>query len=131
MLNRKGELAYIFRYSLAGILNAIVGLGSVFFLMSFGFPAIIANTIGYALALTIAFGTGKTFVFQSKAWARPESIRYLIAFVFSFLCNLLILQLSLKYLGLRPWISQGAAITTYVIVMYLCSRFFVFRSTTQ
>lgn len=130
MINSKVELSYILRYSLAGIVNAIVGLGSIFILMGIGLSALTANIAGYALALTIAFLVGKTFVFRSKGRSGPESVRYLIAFLFSFLCNIATLQFSLKVFKLSPWLAQGTAIAIYVIIMYLFGRLFVFRSIT-
>lgn len=131
MFNRKDEFSYVLRYSLAGVINAIVGLGSIFLLMDIGVSAVLANLTGYALALSIAFVVGKTFVFRSKGRSGPESVRYLIAFLLSFLCNLAVLQLALKFFEFRPWVSQGLAIASYVVVMYLCGRLFVFSPATQ
>jgi len=128
MLNWKKEFLYVLRYSLAGIINAVVGLGSIFLFLGIGYSPIIANALGYALALTIAFVIGKTFVYRSKGRSGPESLRYLIAFMFSFMCNIGALQISIKLFGLRPWVSQGIAIATYIVIMYFCSRVFVFSS---
>lgn len=125
----RSESAYITRYACAGGLNAVVGLGSIFVLMWIGLSPILANIIGYLLSLMLAFFTAKKFVFRSAGKVRSESIRYLIAFSLSFLCNLGMLHISLEILMLPTGVAQLIAISSYVVTMYLISRIFVFSIT--
>lgn len=126
MSKLQSELQLLWRYACAGGLNAIVGLGSIFVLMWAGSPPIIANVIGYLLGLLLAFFVAKTFVFRSGGSLAPESLRYLLAFGFSFLCNLAVLYGSLNLMKWHPGVAQFASISTYVVVMYFMSRLFVF-----
>ena len=126
MPNWRTELQYFSRYSCAGVLNAIVGLGSIFLLMAIGLSPTFANIAGYALSLLLAFVTSKRFVFRSKGRLAPETLRYLAAFGLSFLCNLGALRVSLDIMGFAPAVAQGAAIAVYVMVMYSTSRLLVF-----
>lgn len=129
MSKLQSELQLLWRYACAGGLNAVVGLGSIFALMWAGSPPIIANVIGYLLSLILAFFVAKTFVFRSAGHIAPESLRYLLAFGFSFLCNLAVLYGSLNLMEWHSGLAQLAAISTYVVVMFFMSRFFVFSDT--
>lgn len=128
MSKLQSELQLLWRYACAGGLNAVVGLGSIFALMGVGLPPVIANVIGYLLSLTLAFFVAKTFVFRSGNHLAPESLRYLLAFGFSFLCNLAVLYVSLNLLKWHSGVAQISSISTYVIVMFFMSRFFVFSN---
>lgn len=129
MFKPQSELQLLWRYACAGGLNAVVGLGSIFVLTWAGSPPLIANVIGYLLGLMLAFFVAKTFVFRSGGGLAPESLRYLLAFGFSFLCNLAVLYGSLNLLKWHSGMAQFAAISTYVVVMFFMSRFFVFSGT--
>lgn len=126
MSKLQSEMRLLWRYACAGGLNAVVGLGSIFVLTWAGSSPIIANVAGYLLGLLLAFFVAKTFVFRSGGSLAPESLRYLLAFGFSFLCNLAVLYGSLNLLKWQSGMAQFAAISTYVVVMFFMSRFFVF-----
>ncbi len=126
MSRLQSELHLLWRYACAGGLNTVVGMGSIFALTWAGSPPVIANVVGYSLGLMLAFFVARTFVFRSGGSLAPESLRYLLAFGFSFLCNLAVLYGSLSLMKWHPGVAQLAAISTYVIVMYLMSRLFVF-----
>lgn len=126
MSKQKSELKILRRYASAGVINTAVGLGAIFALMWVGVAPALANVAGYLLSLGMAFLVAKKFVFQSEGHFAPESIRYLIAFAFSFFCNLAVLYASLNMLAWHPGMAQFAAVSTYVIVMYVLSRLFVF-----
>jgi putative flippase GtrA len=82
--------------------------------------------LGYSLGLIIAFTTARKYVFRSSGKIAPEGFRYVAAFMFCFLCNLVILQVARLAMGLNDWIAQSIAVSFYVVAMYGCSRFLVF-----
>lgn len=126
MLKRQSELQYLWRYACTGGLNAVVGLSSIFGLMSAGVPALYANVSGYALGLVLAFFTARTFVFKSRGGVVQETVRYLIAFGISFLVNLAALRIAMHTMQIQTDLAQIIAISTYVVVMYFMNRVFVF-----
>ena len=69
--------------------------------MAIGFSPVVSNVAGYAVGLMLGFVLSKKFVFRSNGRFVAESVRYLIAFIISFLFNLLVLHLSLAYLNIH------------------------------
>jgi putative flippase GtrA len=129
MLNLQGYKGLIWRFALAGTLNSIVGFSAIFFLMALGVSPLLANLAGYALGLSIGFKTSKSFVFRSKGKWAVEGVRFIATFGLSYLANILVLAATLDWLAFPPFLAQTAAVSTYVVVMYLLSYFFVFSNT--
>lgn len=129
MLNSQGYKGLIWRFALAGTLNGIVGFSAIFILMALGVSPLLSNLAGYALGLSVGFKTSKSFVFRSKGKWAIEGIRFIAAFGLSYLANILILAVALDWLAFPPFLAQIAAVSTYVLVMYVLSYFFVFPNT--
>ena len=55
-----------------------------------------------------------------------ESIRYLVAFIISFIFNLIVLYLTLKYFNFNAVLSQIVAAVSYTLMMYILLRLLVF-----
>lgn len=122
------EVTYITRYAGSGIVNSIVGFTVIISATALGFSPIISNVFGYAVGFILGFVLSRKFVFRTNGQYIVESVRYLIAFVFSFLINLLVLRLALIYLNHHTLFSQLAAIASYTVVMYILTRYFVFNA---
>ena len=108
------------------MVNTIVGFIVIFSAMALGFSPVVSNITGYAVGFILGFVLSKKFVFRSNGHFVTESIRYLIAFIISFLFNLLVLRVALTYLNLHAVTSQIAAAVSYTILMYIMIRLFVF-----
>jgi putative flippase GtrA len=125
------EFALNGRYAASGVLNSIIGLGTISVLTIAGAPPIVANVLGYGLSLTVAFLSARRFVFRSEGRFSAEALRYLISFAICYSLNVVALYVALAHFRLRPLISQGIAVLTYVVAMYLLSRVFVFAPKTN
>ena len=125
------EAIYFIRYSGAGLINTIVGFIVILSAMALNFSPMISNIAGYAVGFTLGFVLSKKFVFRSNDRFVAESIRYLLAFVISFLINLLVLQLALNNLNFNALASQVVAAVSYTLLMYVLTRFFVFNSVSK
>jgi len=123
------EAAYIARYSGSGVVNTILGFVVIFSAMALGFSPVVSNVAGYAVGFTSGFVLSKKFVFRSSGHFVAESVRYVIAFVISFLFNLLVLHLALTYFDLHAVISQIVAAVSYTMLMYILTRVYVFDTT--
>lgn len=122
------EAVYFIRYSGTGLVNTIVGFAVILSAMALNFSPIVANVAGYAVGFILGFVLSKKFVFRSDGRFVSESIRYLLAFVISFLLNLLVLHIALNNLNFNALASQVVAAISYTIFMYILTRFFVFNS---
>lgn len=123
------EATYLVRYAGSGIINTVVGFIIIFSAMALGFSPMLSNVAGYAVGFTLGFVLSKKFVFRSNGHFVAESVRYLIAFVISFLFNLLVLRLALIYLNFHAIVAQITAAMSYTLLMYILIRLFVFGTT--
>jgi len=125
------EVAYLIRHAGSGVLNTIVGFIVIFSAMALGFPPMVSNVAGYAVGFTLGFVLSKKFVFRSNGHFVAEGVRYFVAFVISFLFNLLVLYVALIYLKFHAVTSQVAAAVSYTMIMYILIRLFVFDTTRE
>lgn len=121
------ESIYIRRYVGSGSINTMIGFAVIFLLMWLGSSPFLANVAGYTVGFILGFVLTKKFVFRSDGHYVAESFRYLIAFAISFLVNLLVLHISLGAIKLHVVAAQVVAAGSYTLLMYLLTRFFVFR----
>jgi putative flippase GtrA len=121
------ESEYLTRYAGSGAFNTIIGFIVIFSAIGLGISPMVSNLVGYAVGFTLGFVVSKKFVFRSNGHFVAESVRYLIAFVVSFLFNLLVLNFTLIYLKFNVVTSQIAAAVSYTLFMYILTRFFVFN----
>lgn len=124
----KIEVHYLFKYISSGLLNTLAGFLIIFAAMGLGASPLLSNIAGYSTGFVFGFVLSKKFVFRSQGHFARESLRYLLAFAFSFLCNILALQLYLQHYPSREIMGQVISAATYTTLMYLLIRFYVFRS---
>ena len=123
------EATYITRFAGSGIINTIIGFVVIFSAMALGFSPMVSNVSGYAVGFTLGFVLSKRFVFRSNGHFVTESVRYLVAFIISFLFNLIVLHSALIYLNIHVVASQVAAAMSYTLLMYILTRLYVFDAT--
>lgn len=107
-------------------MNGIIGVGTIWVLTVLGVQHLIANLLGYGVALAAGFMTAKRFVFRSGGNITPEAARYLSSFLVCYLVNLGTLFVCVSWLDIPAAWAQGLAILSYVVSMYLLSRIYVF-----
>lgn len=127
----KQEAALNARYALAGIMNTIVGLVSIWALLRSGVSPILANLLGYLLGLTVSFVASKKFVFRTRGRVTKEGVSFVIAFLISYSFNLLVLYVCYAWAGLEVMLAQVIAMLSYIVCMYLLQRFVVFYTDTK
>lgn len=115
------------RFLIAGGVNAVVGLGTIFLLMSLDVGPFVSNMAGYALGLLVSFSMSRGFVFRAKGKAHSQGARFLLAFATAYLLNVLTLHVSIRYFGMGMHVAQFCAIAAYTTSMYALNRLFVFR----
>lgn len=120
----RSEKGYLIRYLGAGMVNAFTGLGTIAVLTALEFNPIISNIIGFAVGMFFSFTLAKFFVFKRRKNTKDQVRRYAISFSIAYGLNLLVLMMSKNYM--HNAIAQAMAIATYVVVMYLLMRFYIF-----
>ena len=119
------------RYGIAGVLNTLVGYLTFWVgLQVFNFSPLIANTLGYAAGLGVAYLLNRIFVFRSAAGGKTSMLRFALAFATAFLINQGVLLLLLRIPGLEAEIAQIPAMITYTVVFFLMNKYFVFKQKT-
>ena len=127
----RNELGYLSRYAGSGVLNTLVGFVVIFLLMGLGISPTLSNVGGYLVGLILGFFVAKKIVFRSEGHVSTEGVRYFAAFLISFIMNLLVLQMALLALHWNAIFAQLLAAATYTIIMYLLSRWLVFKAGTH
>jgi putative flippase GtrA len=113
---------------MAGLLNAVVSLSTIYFCLSSGVSPLMSNISGYAVGLLVSFTLSKAFVFESRRRTGPELGRFVVAFILSFGANLVVLGVLTESGLVAPFVAQLAAISTYVVMMFSLSRWVVFKA---
>lgn len=127
MSKLKHELRLAGKYGLAGVANTALGLSVILALTAAGMAPMLANAIGFACGLLLAFTLSRRFVFRSDGRVRGEAVRFLFFFALSYAINLAVLNVAIVALGINKLIAQVLANASYTVTMFLFSRVFVFR----
>lgn len=124
----KSELKLNIRYGIAGLLNSLIGLSAIWAFTIIGIVPIVANILGYAVGLAFGFLNSRKFVFRSEGHFGHEARKYIVAFAVCYLINIIMLQICIAVFLINVLLSQGIAVCSYVISMYLASRLYIFRN---
>src|SRR5262249_36299935 len=109
-------------------LNTAFGFAVIFLLMALDVGAMAANVLGYAIGLLLSFTVNRRFVFCAAGAISRELLRYCAAFLSSFLTNLSLLPLLIRYGPVNAFVAQIIATSVYVVMMFGLCRAFVFRA---
>ena len=117
-------------YIIFGILTTVVDWIVYYILSNLGVNYIINSIISWTLAVLFAFVTNKLFVFDSK---RLKNIfRELVLFVLSRLSTLVInlagMYVLISLLKLNEFISKAILSILVVILNYIFSKLFIFKT---
>ena len=115
------------RYGVVGVFNALFGYSVMFGLMWLGVSPEPANITAYILALMLAFGLNRQWVFEAAHGHLPaQAVRFVIAFMIGFVANYVALVIMLEY-QVNPYVAQLVAGCCHTLVLFPLSRYFVFR----
>nr|VFJ64516.1 MAG: Putative flippase GtrA (transmembrane translocase of bactoprenol-linked glucose) [Candidatus Kentron sp. FW] len=121
-----GIVRQIGRFSLAGVINTIVGYAVIFGGLALGFSPYGSNLAGYSTGLLCSFILSKTFVFSAPGRKWRQTRRFLITFAIAYLANLALLHGSLR-IGIGGIAAQILSGVLYLLVMFILSRSWVFK----
>lgn len=113
------------KYSLAGVINSLVGYAVIFGCMLAGMEPTTSNVAGYAVGLVTSYFQSRFWVFRSENAVFAETVRFLLGFVVAFLANFTVLKLLLAH-GTNAYLAQAIACVVYIVVGFFLNSVFVF-----
>lgn len=94
-----------------------------------GLGGLAANAAGYAVGLVLSFTLNRYYVFGARgAVSGREVARFLAAFSVAYGANVAVLLAAQSMLGTDSALAQVPAIAAYVVIFFVLSQRFVFRS---
>ena len=122
-------LARLFRFALAGLANSAVGWAVIFGGLWAGLSGLAANAAGFGVGLVLSFTLNRRFVFGVTGAVRGREVaKFLAAFAVAYGANVAVLSAAQSTLGADSPLAQLPAIGVYVVIFFLLSQLFVFRS---
>jgi len=123
-----GLIRQSLRFGAVGLVNTAIGLLAIYaVIFFFNTGPAIANTIGYAIGLTVSFVLNRFWTFGDTQPIAKKLPSYLLAAASSYLLNLSVILLGTHYFGVGPYLVQLFGIGVYTVVMFLGCRWFVFQ----
>ena len=118
------------RYLLVGLVNTMVGYGSILlFISAAGLSPFAANAAGFALGMTLSYFLNRHITFRSGRSHRQGIPAFISAVAACYALNLAALALVIRIAPGAPGaVAQGIGVAVYTVSLFLVSRSFVFRS---
>lgn len=127
-------ISYVFglslvRFALTGMLNTLVGLGTIFALKWFaGMNDTVANLLGYGVGLLVSYLINSRWTFRYRQALLPVLPQYLLVVLFAYLVNLAVVHWCIDHLQLNSYLAQACGVIPYAALSYVLLRSYVFRS---
>ncbi|MGC3980091.1 MAG: GtrA family protein [Steroidobacteraceae bacterium] len=125
-------IAYLYglslvRFVLTGVLNTLVGLGTIFALKWFFQMADTpANLLGYGVGLVVSYLVNSRWTFQYKNALLPVLPQYLGVILLAYLVNLGCVHFCIRQLQWNSYVAQACGVLPYAGLSYVLLRWFVF-----
>lgn len=114
-----------------GGINTLAGLAVILLLSeAAGLHYMLANLLGYAFGLCLAFVLHKTITFQDKgklAQALPQFKKFLLIFVFAYALQFVFLIVMVDLLHTPKALSQILAVALYTVISFLGNNYLTFN----
>lgn len=121
-------MGQLLRFGAVGLLNTFVGLlciwGAMYFLR---LGAVAANLLGYAIGLGVSFALNRRWTFRHDGAVSTTLPRWIALAAVSYGANLAVVLAAHRGAGLDPYLAQPLGIAAYTGLMFLGSRYLVFR----
>jgi len=121
------KIRIFIKYISVGILNTIVGYGTIFFLMYIHFSPEISNIIGYVFGISVSYILNKNFTFRSENSHSRALPKFLISLGISYVFNLLTLMFCIHVLTINPYVAQIISGAVYTLSGFIFFKYYAFR----
>jgi putative flippase GtrA len=130
-------ISYLFglslvRFAVTGVLNTLVGLGTIFALKWFaGMNDTLANLLGYALGLMVSYLVNSRWTFRYRQSLLLVLPQYLLVLALAYLANLAVVHWCIGRLQINSYLAQACGVIPYAGLSYVLLRCFVFGPTSR
>lgn len=119
----------ILRFAVTGVLNTLIGLGTIYALKWFwSVGDTPANMLGYLVGVIFSLVVNSRWTFQSRESLLVIAPRYLTVIVIAYLVNLACVQWCIRA-QVNSYLAHAIGTVPYAIITYAGSRWWVFRRT--
>jgi len=116
------------KFSLVGVVNTLLGLGTMFVLFNiFKLNYLSSNILGYCVGLINSYIWNKYFTFASKKSSIIEFSKFIIIFITSYLLNLIVVVFIVEVIKVNENISYIIGMIFYTIINFLGNKYITFR----
>ena len=115
-------------------IHHIIGVNYIVYYLCrfFGIHYQICNVLAWIVAVTVAYFTNKIYVFESRSFSPAVLVREIILFagarIFSLVCEMGFMWLTVDLMGGDDRIMKLIAAVFVVIINYVFSKLFIFKS---
>jgi putative flippase GtrA len=120
------------RFALTGVLNTLVGLGTIFALKwCVGMNDSTANLLGYGVGLVVSYLVNSRWTFRYRQSLLPVLPQYLLVILIAYLVNLAVVHWCIGELQFNSYMAQACGVIPYATLSYTLLRWFVFKPNRQ
>lgn len=121
----------LIRYGLVGVGSNLAVYFGYLLITYLGFDPKAAMTLMYILGASIGFIGNRTWTFSHRGDSSSAALRYLLAHLFGYLLNFIILDVFVDRVGyLHQWV-QGVAIVVVAGFLFVIFKYLVFPERNQ
>lgn len=122
-------MAQLLKFLLVGLANTGVGLPCIWGAMSLlQLNEVTANLFGYGIGLVFSFTLNRSWTFTHSEAVSRSFARWLVAAMLAYAGNLVIVLTAIRAARIDAYLAQPLGIGAYTAIMFLASRFYVFRA---
>lgn len=115
------------RFVLTGMLNTLVGLGTIFALKwCLGIGDTLANLLGYGVGLVVSYVVNSRWTFRYRESLLPVLPQYATVVLIAYLANLACVHFCIRRLHMDSYLAQTCGVIPYAGLSYVLLRWWVF-----
>jgi putative flippase GtrA len=127
LLRNFSHMRQLISYGLVGVVNNTVFYFVYLLITYLGAEPKAAMTLVYIIGASIGFIGNRNWTFAHRGNSTRAALRYMLAYLFGYLLNFLILVTFVDQLGYAHQWVQAMAIIIVAAFLFVISKFFVFR----
>ncbi len=120
----------LIRYGLVGLASNVTIYFAYLLITYLGVEPKKAMTLVYTLGASIGFIGNRKWTFAHRGKATSAALRYILAHLFGYMLNFLILYTFVDRLGYPHQWVQAVAIIVVAVFLFIIFKYFVFRERT-
>lgn len=114
------------RFLSVGVLNTLIGLGSIWLLMWLGLGSLPANAAGFLLGMVVSFNLNRLWTFEHDGDWRASLGRWLVIAGVAYAANFIVVLVLTRLAGVNGYLAQLPGIAIYTVLSYLGGKLYVF-----